>query len=75
MTAEKERAYLLERVPFTAPLGDGEESHLFCCVDGKNFLIERGVEVELPRYVILSLEDAARQKKDAIKQLRLMQGR
>ena len=71
----EKKPYLLERVPFTAPVGDGEESHLFCCINGKSYLIERGTSVLLPRCVVLSLEDAARQKRDAARRLRAMQER
>ena len=58
-------SWLTARVPFTAPLVDGEDSHLFCCVGGRTFLIERGVQVRLPRYVVLALQDAAAQKRKA----------
>lgn len=60
-----DRRWLTERVPFAAPLVDGEDSHLFCCVDGRTFLIERGARVSLPRYVVLALQDAAAQKRRA----------
>ena len=67
MPAEKTKTTLdyKQRVPFTAPVREDGETHLFVCVNGKSFLIERGVEVMVPRYVVCAAEDSGRQRASA----------
>lgn len=62
-----------ERVPFTAPVKEDGETHLYVCVNGRTFLIERGVEVKLPRYVVAAIEDSARQRAEAFKLIKSIQ--
>ena len=66
--AEVKKIDYNEKVKFTAPVReDTDETHLFVCVNGKTFLIERGLEVEIPRYVKCAIEDSAKQRMEARK--------
>lgn len=57
-------AYWNERVPYQA-FYDGEEyaDDILVVVNGKRFLIRRGEEVMIPRYVVDVLENQAKQKR------------
>lgn len=59
---EARRAYLNEKVPFKAYKDKKIADDIFVCVNGKTFLIQRGVQVNIPRYVYLALEASERQK-------------
>ena len=72
-TAAKAADYWNERIPCTAPVREDGETHLFVCVNGRTFLIERGVEVMVPRYVVCAVEDSARQRASARKLIHSIQ--
>lgn len=57
-----------ERVRFKIPLGesDKERGDVFVGVNGKTYLIKRGVVNELPRSVVEVLENAEAQREFAI---------
>ena len=59
---------LEKRVTVTL-FADGEEykDDVVVIVNGKTFIIERGVPVEVPKYVALTLENALAQKEAAKK--------
>lgn len=72
-TAAKAADYWNERIPFTAPVREDGETHLFVCVNGRTFLIERGVQVMLPRCVAAAVEDSARQRARAFRLIQSIQ--
>lgn len=55
--------YLNEKVTFRT-IFDGEKykDDIIVTINGKNWQIKRGVDVQIPRYVYMALEDAERQK-------------
>jgi len=65
MTQAQEN-FLNERVPFRAfKDGDKYKDDISVQVNGKIFLIQRGVPVMIPRYVLLALEQSERQLAEA----------
>lgn len=58
--------YLNERVPFKAFKDDSKYKDDFSVtVNGKIYVIQRGVTVMIPRYVLLAIEDAEVQRANA----------
>lgn len=55
--------FLNERVPFKA-IWDGEKykDDIVVTLNGKNWVIQRGVEVMIPRYVLFAIYDSEDQK-------------
>jgi hypothetical protein len=65
-TPAAQKAYLEERVPFRAfKDNDKYKNDLDVTVNGKRFLIQRGITVLIPRYVLLALENSERQQAEA----------
>ncbi len=65
MTQAQEN-FLNERVPFRAfKDGDKYKDDISVQVNGKIFLIQRGVPVMIPRYILLALEQSERQLAEA----------
>lgn len=67
MAAEKKQA-AEEMVRFKIPTGRAEidKQDVFVAVNGKSYLIKRGVTTELPKSVVEVLENAERQNEYAI---------
>lgn len=61
-TAKSQEEYLNERVPFMAALVKKDDPTIFVSVNGRNFLIQRGKTVMIPRYVLHHLKAVERQK-------------
>lgn len=56
---EKVRAWLEERVPFYAFKDDDKyKDDIVVGVNGKNFIIQRGKQVMIPRYVAMVIEES-----------------
>lgn len=58
--AEKVKKHLNEKVKYTFPWLEGkdeDEQMLYIAVNGKNFVIHRGDEVTVPRYVVKVFEN------------------
>ena len=57
---------LKQRVPYKAFKDDGKyKDDLVVIVNGHNFIIQRGIEVQLPQYVVLVLESKDRELRSA----------
>lgn len=67
-TAKKEEPAKEETVRFKIPKGrsDIEKQDVFVGVNGKSYLIKRGMEVEMPKSVIEVLENAEKQNEFAL---------
>ena len=74
---EKQRKYLLEKVNFEIPIdvSNPDETQKLICVNGKNFIIQLGKKVKIPRYVYLAYQDAKKQEMKAIKKERGLLGK
>ena len=62
--AKKVNAYMAEKVPYVFPLLLGrkkEEQMLYIAVNGRNYVIERGKQVKVPRAVIEVYENMVKQ--------------
>lgn len=70
-TMEKARA---DTVKLTLPLSpNGEDDDVFVCVNGYRYLIRRGEEVEVPRFVAEALKNSENQKMAATRHMRKLQ--
>jgi hypothetical protein len=67
-TTSKE--YWEEKVPYTIPFDRNDSSDVFVAVNGKSYLIQREVEVMLPRNVVEVLENSRRAEYEAYKRRR-----
>ena len=50
-------ATTVKKVKIKLPLTRTEKDDVYVCVNGESFLIKRGVEVEVPDYVVEVLEN------------------
>ncbi len=64
-TVEKKKT-----VKIKLPLIRGEEESKFVSVNGENFLIKRGIEVEVPDYVALVLQMSEKAEYEAEEYIR-----
>lgn len=65
-----------KKVKITLPIKDnGEMDDVFVSVNGEKYLIQRGVEVEVPEFVAAALQDSNKQKMAAILKQRELQDR
>ena len=65
-----------KKVKITLPIKDnGEMDDVFVSVNGEKYLIQRGVEVEVPEFVAAALKDSNNQKMAAILKQRELQDR
>lgn len=65
-----------KKVKITLPIKDnGEMDDVFVSVNGEKYLIQRGVEVEVPEFVAAALQDSNNQKMAAILKQRELQDR
>ena len=60
-------------IPITAETAD--EPDVFVGVNGNNFLIQRGVDVEVPRYVAMIIQNSRDQEMRALMRMRELQGK
>lgn len=65
LTAAEKAARMQEKLPFMAPVIKGVPD-LFVSVNGRKFLIQRGKQVMLPRYVVQHLANVEAQKVNVI---------
>ena len=64
--AKKTEKVAEEKVKIKLPrLRDGKNQAAFVGVNGKTFLIQRGVEVEVPKYVAVAIENNRRMRDEA----------
>lgn len=74
MTPEEVRAYNEELVDIELFYdGDKYADDVHVKVNGRDWLIQRGVRVRVPRFVAKVLESSERQRKSAARQERLLQ--
>lgn len=67
-TEKNVKDWINERVPFFASIQpDGKNEDIVVGINGKNFVIQRGKQVMIPRYVFMALEDSHRQEVEAYK--------
>ncbi len=60
------KEWLEERVPFYANISpDGKNDDIVVGINGTNWVIQRGKQVMIPRYVFQALEDSYRQEIEA----------
>lgn len=52
-----------------------EDQDVFVSVNGERYLIQRGVEVEVPRFVAEALNDSNKQKLEALKTMNKLESR
>ncbi len=52
---------LTDKVKYTLPKSKLERDDVFVAVNGKAWVIRRGVEVEIPLYVVKALENSIKQ--------------
>lgn len=63
-----------DTVKITLPIDPGTENQeVFVSVNGVRYMILRGVEVEVPKFVAEVLNDAQRQKLEAIQHMKTVQ--
>lgn len=63
-----------DTVKLTLPLNpSGEDDDVFVCVNGYRYLIRRGEEVEVPRFVAEALKNSDNQKLAATRHMRKLQ--
>ena len=63
-----------DTVTLTLPLDtSGEDDDVFVCVNGYRYLIRRGEEVEVPRFVAEALKNSEAQKLTATRHMRKLQ--
>ena len=68
MKLKRQQEFLHERIPFSAFKDSGKyKDDLIVIVNGKTFQIQRGVQVMIPRYVYLAIEQSERQRAEAAK--------
>ena len=66
LAAKRQRAYLQERVPVMLQRPEGEKmAHRTITVNGKNFQIQYGVTVMVPRYVKNVIDESVRNAEEA----------
>lgn len=61
--------WLSEIVELTIPRSKLERDDVFVAVNGKAWQIKRGEKVSVPRYVMIALEDSAKQDEIAMQYL------
>jgi hypothetical protein len=64
------KEYWEEKIPYTIPFDRSDNSDVFVAVNGKSYLIQREVEVMLPRNVVEVLENSRRAEYEAYKRRR-----
>lgn len=63
---KSQQEWLNEKIPFRAFKDNDKYKDDICVgINGKNWVIQRGVQVFIPRFVYFALEDAERQKASA----------
>ena len=60
--AKKLEAYLNEKVSYALPLIDPKDPQLFVAVNGKKWIIKRGKNVRIPRYLKKHLDEVEAQR-------------
>lgn len=68
-----DKAYWEELVPYKIPIDRTNNDDVFVAVNGRSFLIQRGVEVQIPRNVAEVLNQAEKAQYDAFMRTQKLQ--
>ena len=62
-----------EKVTINIPMSEQEQDDWFCCINGKTFLVQRGVPVIVPRCVKEVYDNQVRMNQESIRRSRALQ--